>query len=95
MHSAIELIPGFPGIQISLFNFELWLIFQAMACSLPPDPISKTLNFTFIHKSNYNGLITKSNHSIIQFYSFNSFLNTLPIGDFGKESLNSIFRGIL
>src|SRR3990170_3104832 len=40
--SATSLIPAFPGAAQTLATFGLWAIFQASACSLPPEPITST-----------------------------------------------------
>src|SRR5690606_41464855 len=44
-HSAV---PAFPGAMYKLSQWTLWAIFQAKACSRPPDPISSTFMFDLI-----------------------------------------------
>ena len=49
IHSASELIPAFPGIQKSFSHKGDLDIAQHNACSLPPDPKTKTLNWIFLY----------------------------------------------
>ena len=43
-HSATDLIPAFPGIQNNFLHKGDLDIAQHNACSLPPDPKTKTFN---------------------------------------------------
>ena len=44
IHSATDLIPAFPGIQNNFLHKGDLDIAQHNACSLPPDPKTKTFN---------------------------------------------------
>ena len=41
--SAINSVPALPGAQKTFDTFSSFAIDQAIACSLPPDPIINTL----------------------------------------------------
>ena len=43
-HSATDLIPAFPGMQNNFLHKGDLAIAQHKACSLPPDPKTKTFN---------------------------------------------------
>jgi hypothetical protein len=45
--SAIKAVPALPGATKSLSHNELCLIFQAIACSLPPFPMISIFMKTF------------------------------------------------